>query len=136
MTYRRLADSTAGAFAAAVSETLRRLGRAVASGAAGVSASRLEQCANPMRGDSPSLAAAYALDGAMLAAGGGQPLLDAWLKRARAAGRPDIAGGWLWRARLATLAAATRAALALIDQALTQSLEPAERVERAGRVAA
>ena len=84
MTYRR----PPGSFAAAISAAVGAAGAKTAAPAAGVSASRLRQLANPCRRDVRVLDVAAALDAAAHAAGAGTPILETYRARLRALGVP------------------------------------------------
>jgi len=105
MTYRRPAGTFAAAWTA--------IARLVGADALGISASRLRQLSNPMRGDSNVLELAVAADAAAARAGGGTPIFDLYSERLAAAGVRTPHRGTVGAGRAAAASASLGAALAL-----------------------
>ena len=115
MTYRRDPDS----FAAATTMCADAVGEHRLAEALSVSASRVRQCANPMRRDRLTIVQAAAADIAAARAGAGTPHFDELRRRLAAAGVLEAPG---WQRRFLSLPVGLRLAI----DAVLKALSPAQ----------
>ncbi len=124
MTYRR----EEGSFQAVFSRLIAAFGRPFLADRLGVTATRLDQLANPRRGDLRLLEMVVQLDGLARDEGLGNPFLEAFTRRL--AERGQLAQPQAGRAHRLRLA--LKGALTLLQAALTEDDTPAARLAVAG----